>query len=649
MNTIWIYRLSNEKTVVFAARQLRKYLAYVTNKKIRVKGVKTYDEQLTGLWLGTFSSFPKLAGKKQPVSEFDDHIYIDVRKHRRIVAGVNPRSVLLATYRYLFELGFRWVRPGKDGQFIPEISDPFRKNVLVSEKPSYRHRCVCIEGAVSWEHVRDMIDWLPKVGFNSYFVQFRDAYQFWLSWYHHELNPRRKKEPFTTADAKRLTSRVWEECDKRGLITMMTGHGWTCEPFDVRCLGWMKEKKPPPARIKPYLAEVNGKRQWYSDRIIFTQLCYSNSKARKIMVKDVVDYAEQHPDIPIISFVLADGFNNHCECARCRKLIPTDWYVKLCNEIDAELTRRDLPVKIVVSIYADCIWPPKTVKLENEERFIATFAPISRTYSKSLAKSLGARRRISKFALNETVLPRTLEENLAYLRAWQRTFKGDSFHFDYHLMWDHFKDIGHYDLARVAHEDILTLGKLGLNGFVSCQTQRCFVPSALIMTVMGRTLWNRDLTFEEIADDLYKATFGRHWRKVKQFTQKLSVLSDPAFLRRERDENELGETVKKLRNLPVEIRRFGPTIEANLPLDNTCHVQSWKYLKEYVDMCEQMAVMLESLASGDYEETRKLAGHLYDDLRQKEPRIHRVFDVYLFIRTIDELVEILSGQQEPEF
>ena len=57
------------------------------------------------------------------------------------------------------------------------------------ERPAYRHRGVCIEGAVSWEHVRDMVAWLPKLGFNAYFIQFREAYNFFQRWYEHEANP----------------------------------------------------------------------------------------------------------------------------------------------------------------------------------------------------------------------------------------------------------------------------------------------------------------------------------------------------------------------------------------------------------------------------------------------------------------------------
>ena len=57
------------------------------------------------------------------------------------------------------------MRPGADGERIPqkEIDSP---TVYVREAASYRHRGVCIEGADSYDNIRDMIDFLPKVGLN---------------------------------------------------------------------------------------------------------------------------------------------------------------------------------------------------------------------------------------------------------------------------------------------------------------------------------------------------------------------------------------------------------------------------------------------------------------------------------------------------
>ena len=67
---------------------------------------------------------------------------------------------------------------------------------------------------------------------------------------------------------------------------------------------------------------------------------------------------------------------------------------------------------------------------------------------------------------------------------------------------------------------------LVINGLNSCQVQRCFLPTGLMMTVMGRTLWDRERPFNEIANDHYKSAFGKDWQEVKRYTQRLSVLGN---------------------------------------------------------------------------------------------------------------------------
>jgi hypothetical protein len=39
--------------------------------------------------------------------------------------------------------------------------------------------------------------------------------------------------------------------------------------------------------------------------------------------------------------------NNHCECPECQKKLPSDHYVQLLNDIDEELTARELDTRIV--------------------------------------------------------------------------------------------------------------------------------------------------------------------------------------------------------------------------------------------------------------------------------------------------------------
>lgn len=110
-----------------------------------------------------------------------------------------------------------------------------------------------------------------------------------------------------------------------------------------------------------------------------------------------------------------------------------DFYVLLLNELDAALTERGLSTRIVFLIYQDLLWPPLEERLENQERFILMFAPISRTYSRELRWSKEAE--VPPYVRNKLSFPRSAEANVAFLDAWREVFAGDSFDFDYHLMY----------------------------------------------------------------------------------------------------------------------------------------------------------------------------------------------------------------------
>ncbi len=97
----------------------------------------------------------------------DDGIFIDVKNCAGKICGANERSVLIAVYRFFREAGCVFVRPGWDGEFIPQ-KDSSELCVLLRETPAYRHRGVCLEGANSYENVVEMIDFLPKLGFNEF-------------------------------------------------------------------------------------------------------------------------------------------------------------------------------------------------------------------------------------------------------------------------------------------------------------------------------------------------------------------------------------------------------------------------------------------------------------------------------------------------
>ena len=112
-----IIRLNSEPAVRLAGIELRDCLAKATGRTLSVLDRKRYAPDRPAVWLGLFSDFPEVEADGDGADA--DAYLVRVGADGGIVAGTNARSVLLGVYRYLTELGFRWVRPGADGEFVP--------------------------------------------------------------------------------------------------------------------------------------------------------------------------------------------------------------------------------------------------------------------------------------------------------------------------------------------------------------------------------------------------------------------------------------------------------------------------------------------------------------------------------------------------
>ncbi len=613
-----ISQVTDNQTVAYAASELAKYLTSMTNLEIA--------SGTGGIRLGLISDFPELSAPTVDDPAMDDAIDLDVNGGEGYIAGINPRSVLLAVYRYLGELGCRWVRPGTSGEYIPTLGA--LPHVRLHETPSYRHRGLCIEGAVSYEHVRDSLEWMPKVGFNSFFIQFRESHTFFDRWYSRADNPLIETEVFTAQQSREIIAALAGDMEKRGILYHGVGHGWTCEPFGISCLGWEKLNEEPSGDVRQYLAMVNGERKFWKGVPLDTNLCYGNPKVRRLIIEDIANYAEIHPEMDMIHFWLADGMNNHCECELCRDTRPSDLYVTMLNELDSLLTERKLSTKIVMLIYVDLLWPPVKEKIANQERFILMFAPITRTYS-STFKTSGPLPEISDYQRNKLEMPAGVDLNIAFLSAWQKLFSGDSFDFDYHMTWEHFNDPGYMQISNTIAEDVKALKDIDLNGLISCQTERAFFPTGLPMVAMGRTLWNSALRFDDIAADYFKSAFGPDWELCRAYLTLLGELFDPVYLRSEKPIVST-EAAERLAKIPAMIQSFAEVIERNIGSENPCWKQSWTYLKYHAEICTAMVPAFTARAMDDEALALSRCKELIELVWKLEPEIHEVMDVWVF-------------------
>ena len=596
----------------FARSELEKYL-----EKLNINAQ---------IELGLFDDFGLDIKINEPY--FDDAIAISVTDKKGYIAGSNERSILMGVYRLMYEWGVRFVRPGKNGTSYPGKCNA--EDVEISECAAKRHRTVCIEGAVTIGNVKDMIDWLPKVGFNGYYIQFSDPYVFFERWFSHTENNYKEPEPFDEGIISEYYDIMVSELKKRGLLINTMGHGWTCIPFGVSDKGWyVQDSTAFPQEYKDICALVNGKREVWDNVPLKTQLCYSNPYVKNTMANAVLDYIHTHPFADVVHFCLGDCYNNTCECPECTKGVYADYYIEILNEITDRLVKEGLKTKIACIIYLNTMQPPVFSKIRNQENVLLEFAPITRNFYEPFPDGFRIKE-IPEYKTNGFKIMRSLDENLAYLYNWKKVYDGDCVDFDYHLMWDYLLDAGGEAISRLIHEDMKRIGSLGFSGFISCQIQRNTFPTSLAMTVMARTLWDSDTDFENLRRDLYAATFGKDC--VDTLCNYFGTLSDAFDIgaiqgQKKVDRSEFRNKVEKA---VMMMEDFGDVIARNSEKGNDCQKASWGYLQHHRNAYIPIGREIIAKLDGDEESAKKHFDMAIEYVMTHEDEIQPVFDTMFF-------------------
>ena len=625
-NTVFIISKTTGKTVEFAAEELKRYLclagisAHCAERAVPEEYLKTISLEITD----------EVEGIEDTC--LDDGYVIEISDLRGSIKGTNERSILLGCYRFLKEIGFAFLRPDPQGERVPENIEAHV--IDIKEKAAYRYRGMCIEGAVSFENIIQFIQWLPKNGFNTYFTQFLTPYEFFKTWYAHTNNPLYKTGSVPTpAQVEGFTDHmIVPELKKRGMLWQAAGHGFNTETIGIRGLGWDKIKEEEMMKSE-WMAQIDGERKLFQGVPMNTNLCYSDETVCEEFAGKVMEYLESHKGIDILHIWLADGGNNSCECENCRKKRPSDWYINLLNIIDQKLTQKKINVKIVFLAYFDLLWPPVENRLLNKDRFIFMFAPITRSYREPLP--LFDEKDIPEFKRNKLIFPKSAEENIRYAQAWKRYFDGDSFIYDYHYMWNQFRDWGDYESARILFEDIKRLEKNDFRGYISCQQTRTFAPTGLGMYVLGKCLWGCNETFQELTEEYFSLLYGQYAEEILNYVTKIS---DIGYATQPEDmEIEDMSAAEYMKEAVKYAEEYIPVFEDLLNKPDDKDKKKWIYLFNSAETAKRYFLMMEYKRMGKKDEAKETYLELKKFLCEKEDEWQEGFDVYWFIKTYDPL------------
>lgn len=648
-----IYYIQGNQTIEYAAEELKKYLLKLEeNISVSLKEVELFSDAANdGIKLGLFEDLG-ISTLDVDDAFVDDVIDIDVKCLNGHIAGSNPRSILQGVYVFLKSAGCMWVRPGDDGEYIPKFNIE-NHSYTYHKKADYPFRGQCCEGAISYEHMRDTVYWLPKVGMNMYMIEGVVPYTYMHKWYGHIGNRfLRQKGQVTDYDMlERYIEKLEKDIVKVGLQHHAMGHGWMFEKFGVKRGNPEVVNKNLKEEHKKYLAKVNGVRDLMKNSTFFTHFCYSNPEARKILVDFCVEYVKKKPHIDFLHIWLADSINNQCECDGCVKMTPSDYYVILLNEIEEALSKEGLKTRLVFIMYVDTERPPEKVFLKNPHKFIFTAAignPYETGYSTEEYKG-----KIPPFERNN-FKPNPNPLRMHWHKEWKRVSGNcKSFVFEYRFYTDHYCDPGYMRVARETYRDMTNLHNASFQGCMNDQTHRIYMPTSLPVLIMGETLFNKELDFEKYTKEYFEAAFGEaDAAKCREYLETLSTLFCPANIRKggklgvedegiaEKDNGYIKswinnpEVYMNMEKIPVVLEAFKPVIERNLETSNKCQHLSWEYLKYHMEICLYLCEIYKLGAKGDIDAAREVLDRLEIYVSNAEMDIHNGFDLFLFVKFV---------------
>ena len=637
----FIRKITSDHVVDFAAEELKKYLRMMMPRCGEIDISYTPDAT-DGFRLGLMQDFGLDTSEAQDVV-LDDIIHIDTDEQGGIIAGSNPRSVLLAVYRYLTINGCRWLFPGIDGELIPNKAI---EAVQYHKMADCRYRGQCNEGAEYQPNMMEAIDFTPKIGMNIFMIEFDNPKAYYDWYYDHRNNPNREAEPISAEQVLQWKRQCETEMSKRGLQFHDMGHGWTAQAFDIDTTGgWFAcDDSAVPEESRKYVAMMNGERKLFDGVPLNTNFCMSNPDARAKVVKSIADYAALATNVDYLHVWLADGCRNHCECDVCRQKIPTDWYIMMMNEIDAELTARNLDTHIVFICYVDTTWAPETVKINNPDRFSLLVAAISRDYTEPVDANLDTDAIVIKpYELNKSPLPCSVNEYLAHAKRWKKKCPVPQFVYEYHFWLAQYHDLGVLDSARMIYDDVRGYYANGCQGIIEDGSQRSYFPNGFAFYTYAATLFDTSVKFEDLVEDYFSHAYGDGWKEVLNFMKRVGSLVDYKFLNGKKTINaEYGEyynpaMAEACKQLPALVDEFSAFAEAHKNAPWRAQTVSYKLLRYYLKYLSGMAEPLSLKASGQSKQAKKAWWAFVEQFGNYELDIERWYDQFLCTNSVGRI------------
>lgn len=313
-------------------------------------------------------------------------------------------------------------------------------------------------------------------------------------------------------------------------------------------------------------------------------------------------------------------------------MTPSDWYMVWMNEIDARLTEEGLSTRIVFIAYIDSTWAPEKIRINNPERFALLIAPITRTYTETLPKVPSTDIKLRPYVRNKLTFPASLEEYFLYFDEWKKVWQGPNITYEYHFWRQHFYEISGIILSKRVNEDVKVYRENGLSGIIEDGSQRAFFPTGLAFYTYARTLFDVNLTHEELAEDYFSHAFGKDWKLFYDYLMELAEAIDYKLMVRRNSSNpEISPyynpaQVENLKRVPEIVAKGRRLIEEHFNSDIRVQTVATRLLSYHATFVEGLAKAMEYKVVGNDTAASDEFNGMMRALGACEPYFERYFD-----------------------
>ncbi|MEA2733664.1 MAG: hypothetical protein QOE14_115 [Humisphaera sp.] len=384
------------------------------------------------------------------------------------ITGSNRNMAVHGAYHLLDLLGCRFLAPQfahyrGAAEIIPakRSACDLKLATPILRKPKLKFRKLYVEEGHSHdaESLKQLVEWMPKVGYNTLVIPTDYAGSGRVRWdnWRKELTP---------------------ELQMRGITIEVGGHGY--ENFINAKMedGKLFERHP-----EWFAASEKGERVRNKNHVF----CTSNPAAVEYVTTNVIAYLKDRPEINIFDFWPPDGAR-WCACDNCKKLgEPPDRQAILLKQVQDKLkpVRPDLRLEIIA--YSSYLEPPKKVAVD--KNVLVDFCPISQHFDAQI---------------NDPA-----NKNKTYadaLQAWRKSFQGDISIYSYYrkYAWDSLPVI----IPRYMQKDLQWYATLPTQGVSVYSEPGDWFTYELNHYVLAALAWDENVDVEKLIEKFCAARYG---------------------------------------------------------------------------------------------------------------------------------------------